>query len=138
MRVVLDTNVLISALLGVGNPKKIVKAGLEKRYELYLSSEILQEFMDKLDVKFDFPREDAIAAFTLLERNAEIIDTGKDLKVIKEDPKDDKILECGVAAKANYIVSGDSHLQKLKKYNEIQIVTPAEFMKIMDAYNFPF
>ena len=61
-----------------------------------------------------------------------VVEPKEEIKFIKEDPKDNIILECALAAKAGYIVSGDKHLLKLKEYKGIKIMSAREFLDILE------
>ena len=60
-----------------------------------------------------------------------LIEPKESIKVIKDDPKDDMVLECAVEGKADFIVSGDPHLLKLKEFRSIKIVTPKQFLDLL-------
>lgn len=132
MIVVLDTNILISAIFWRGNPYRVVRNALKKKYSLYLSTEILNELEEKLKVKFKFPEDNINNHIELLKEYGKIIVPISKVNAIKEDPDDNKVLECAETAKADYIVSGDAHLLKLKEFKGIKIVTAKEFLGIID------
>lgn len=131
MKVVLDTNILISAIFWRGNPYKVLHAGLDQKYLLTLSTEILNELEEKLRLKFVIPEEIIEEHIEILTEYAEIIQPVVKFDVIKEDPDDNMILECAISCKADYIVSGDEHLLKLKKFKGTKIVTPKEFLDLV-------
>ena len=130
MRVVLDTNILISALFWRGNPYKVVSNALEKRYSLYLSDEILNELEEKLRIKFEFPEDKIRNHIEILREHGKVIKPDVEVGIIREDPDDNKVLECAVSCNADYIVSGDSHLLKLKEFKGVRIVTAKEFLDL--------
>ncbi len=126
--VVIDTNVLISSLWG-GNPGKVIELWDKNRFTALISREILDEYLDVLS-RFKAADED-IEQFIMLfmsREKAAIVKTHAKLSIIKNDPADNKFIECAVYGKANYIISGDKHLLGLGKYNKIKIMTPAEFL----------
>ncbi len=130
-RVVTDTNVLISALIiKSGNSRRIFKMFLEDKNILIESEELLVELRDVLlRPKFNYitidEKENFIKRLTEL---CEIVKPKKKLDVMKEDPDDNLVLETAVEGKANYIISGDEHLLKLKEFRGIKIVSPKEFL----------
>tara|TARA_Y100000310_G_C20394867_1_gene674603 strand:+ start:61 stop:483 length:423 start_codon:yes stop_codon:yes gene_type:complete len=132
MKAVLDTNVLVSALLSRnGSPNHILRQAGET-YQLFISHDILKETNRVLHE----PKIQNIAKLTETEINqfldsitsiATLIENPPILRVIKDDPDDNRILACAVKAKANYLVSGDKHLLSLSAYKEIEIISPGEF-----------
>ena len=130
MIVVLDTNILISSIFWRGNPYKVVLNVLKKKYSLCLSNEILDELEEKLRIKFKFPEDKIKEHIQILREYSKIIEPSVKVDVINEDPDDNRILECAVSCKADYIVSGDQHLLKLKEFKGIKIVTAKEFLDL--------
>lgn len=128
-KVLLDTNILISALGWESKPKEIFQKCIEGKLELVTSPEQIVELKKVLDYpKFNLTekqKEIFIAIILEIATIAEI--TGK-IKIILEDPDDDIIIESAVVGNANYIITGDSHLLKLKKFAGISIITAAEFL----------
>ncbi len=131
MNVVLDTNILISALFWRGTPYRVVLSALQGKYSLCLSRSILLELEEKLKLKFKFPQSKIKDLLTILSSYSIIVKPSKKLHVITEDPDDNKILECAIACKAKYIISGDRHLLHLKQYKGIRIISANEFLKLL-------
>lgn len=129
MIVVLDTNILISAIFWRGTPYKVLLNALKKKYSLHLSTKILNELEKKLRVKFKFPEDEIKTHIEILIKYGEIIEPNIVLDVIENDPDDDKILECAVSCNADYIVSGDSHLLDLNEYKGIKILSARKFLE---------
>ena len=136
IRVVMDTNVIVSSLLiREGNPALIFKMFLLGKIKNSITSEILDE------IKEVFERQKITKRMSLVERDfilnaleefSEKINPRIKLEEITEDPDDNKILECAVAGAVEYIISGDDHLLKRKEFRGIKIVSPAEFVKLME------
>lgn len=134
MRVILDTNVIISALLWGGKPDQLLKK-VQSTHTLCFSPETLKELREVLNyqkfrphiLKLDFTIEEA---FERLTENALIVSgtTEYRVSIVKEDPSDNKFLACALAAQASFIVSGDKHLLRLKEFWGIPIITPHEFL----------
>lgn len=133
-KVVLDTNSLISALLWDGNEAKIIEKAEKKEIHLFISQEILEElegvlkrekFIKRLESR-EYTVEKAVAKIALIST---LIEPNVVIDVIKEDPEDNKVLECAVSAKAKYIISGDNHLLSLMSYKGIIIFTAIGFLK---------
>jgi uncharacterized protein len=133
MKIVLDTNVLVSATFWNGDSEKIIQKVENKEIELILSKEILDEFDAVLNYK---DIQDKIKNKNLeLKRTVEkitilcaIIEPKQKLNIIIDDPTDNKFLECAIEGKADFIVSKDKHLLKIKEYQGIKTITPEELL----------
>jgi|SRR5580704_11710873 putative PIN family toxin of toxin-antitoxin system len=132
-RVVLDTNVYISALLFGGLPGSVLDLAILGAFTLILSPALLDELDEKLRAKFEMTMEDTAFLRARLETVGEIVEPGEVLKVIVDDPDDNRVLECAVKGKADLIVSGDRHLLKLGMYRGIKIVTVRQFMESVEG-----
>lgn len=138
MIVVLDTNVIISALLSpTGPPAEIINHWEADEFDVVTSPPLLSE----LERALQYPRvkkylkrsEDEVAAFIKRFRQvATVVEPQLTLEVIEDDPADNRVLECAAAGGASYIVSGNDHLLKIKKYKEIVILKPAGFLTLLD------
>lgn len=128
MRVVADTNILVSALLFGGLPAAFLDLAFAGNFQLVTSPTLLDELDEKLRLKFGLSPHDADRIRLRLESSADVVSTTPTLSVIKNDPDDDRVLECAIVGRANTIVSGDRHLLNLTSYEEISIVTVRHFM----------
>jgi putative PIN family toxin of toxin-antitoxin system len=132
IRIVLDTNVLISALLFGGNPQAVLEKAIMGQIGLALSRDILNELEGVLcGKKFGFPFEIAQGIVRELEAIGELVAPTRKIAVVKVDPYDNMILECAVEANADYVVSGDNHLLELKRFEGIPILSPAQFIEVL-------
>ena len=133
-KVVLDTNVLISSLLKAkSKARDIYRLVLRGEIELYTSACLINELSKVLEYpKFKFEKLQKEVFLKNLTRVAIILANPKlKINVIKEDPPDNKFLECAVEAKADYLISGDNkHLLPLKNFQGIKIISPSEFLKL--------
>ncbi len=132
MTVVLDTNVLVSALIKAGKPRDLFNK-LAKNKQIVLSRAILEEFLDVIeDFKVaKYTSEQDLAVFLEALGNAATIAQVKSrFKAVKEDPDDDIIVRAAYDGKADYIVSGDRHLLALKEFRGIRILTVDEMLNI--------
>lgn len=133
MRVVIDTNVFISSLLSTeGNPRKVINLWRSERITLCLSKEILAEYFAVLG-RFgiaDEPEGKELVQLFEKRYNQVFVASPAAVTMIKEDPAENKFLECAVATEAKYIVSGDRHLLSLKIFKGIRILAPTEFLKL--------
>ena len=127
-RVVLDTNVVISALLFGGIPGAILQLVTEGALTLITSPALLNELERVLVAKFDYSHTAADLITTELRSMGELVVPNLTLRVIGEDPSDDRILECAVSARADAVISGDRHLLSLKTFRGIPILPPQAFL----------
>jgi len=135
MQVVLDTNVLISFLLTRGETiGRILDAWEDETFTVCVSPLMLAEMRRVLEyphLKERIKSEEAQALLNTLETDALLLEGVVTITGATTDPKDDMVVACAVEGKADYIVSGDPHLLKLKRYDGVQIVAPAEFVEIL-------
>jgi len=136
MRVVLDTNVLVSAtLIRGGKEDRILRAWQRDAFELVLSPQILDEmgralFYEKLR-KARWMTEEEVAALVRSVAREAILVPGRVRIEASRDPDDDKFLEAAIEGRAQYLVTGDKDLLKLKTHRGVRIVTPAAFLTIL-------
>ena len=128
INVTADTNIYISALQFGGVPGQFLLAARRRRFELAISSPILNETQRVLHEKFSWTDEMRQLAASRLSRITTLVHPTRTLSVIVEDPDDDRILECAVAARSQFIVSGDNHLLRLGSHDGIQIIKVADFL----------
>ena len=132
-KVVLGTNILISALGWEGNPRAIFKKAIDKEFELILSSKQLEELLRVLNYpKFKFTDEQKERFLSILLSMAALVKTKSEIDIIKEDPDDNIILEPANEMKISYIISGNEHLLKLKEFKDAKIVTAKKFLDIFN------
>lgn len=129
MRVVLDTNVLISALMFGGNPRAILEKAIRGELRLCLCEKIFSELTNVLQrPKFGIPLGVVNQILSELAAIGELVVPSKKILEIDVDPADNRVLECALEARADYIISGDNHLLELGEYSSISIVSPHEFL----------
>lgn len=140
IRVVLDTNVLVSAILSPqGKPAQILGLAREEKIELLFSAAMTRELWDVLHYqriiahleKLNVPLSLVEEFIKGLIKASTIVMVHQEVDVSKDDPSDNIFLACALEGQANFIVSGDNHLKKLGQYQEIQIIEPADFLAIM-------
>jgi putative PIN family toxin of toxin-antitoxin system len=132
VRVVLDTNVIVSALLFGGYPERVFLAGLRGEIQLLTSHALLQELESVLHKKFKLNMRLVKDMLQLFKAVAEIVETVSQLKVIAISDDDNRVLECAVDGHADFIVTGDTkHILPLKEYKGIKILTPSEFARLL-------
>jgi putative PIN family toxin of toxin-antitoxin system len=129
MRVVADTNVLISAFLFGGLPRAFLNLGLGGAFSLVTSGPLLDELDEKLRGKFKVPDARAVAFLSRLKTRAHIVHPSFVLTAIVEDPDDNRVLECAVEGNARFVVSGDRHLLRLGSHAGIAVLTMRQFLE---------
>ena len=127
MKIVIDTNVVISATFFGGVPKKVIDLVVNDKIAAYTNSEILAEY-NVTAAKMTTKKNGHInqELFDRLLNKVEVVDTVTVVDICR-DPDDNKFIACAVDAKAIYIVSGDKDLLTVEKYDEIEIITAKEF-----------
>lgn len=135
LKIVIDTNVLVSALIKPGSsPELIILMILNDQVGLYISSDIFQEYRKVMSRgKFGkYLNSKSIKSFlTEIKRRAVEISPQVAVQVVKEDPADNKFLECALEAKADFFITGNKRHFPFKKFHETRIVTPAEFLSMI-------
>ncbi|MCQ5363065.1 MAG: putative toxin-antitoxin system toxin component, PIN family [Candidatus Methanomethylicia archaeon] len=138
MKVVLETNVLVPALIKTRKPRELLLKIAEKRRkaQLILSRGILEEFLEVVNeekVRRYVDEEDIVAFLRAVGSIAKIVRVRSKFKVVKEDPEDDVILRTAYDSNANYIVSGDKHLLSLGEFRGTKIVTVNDMLMIVKS-----
>jgi len=129
---VLDTNILVSAAIARGNEFELLELAKKGRYELILSTGILEEFEGVVSQeRFGFTKNIREEIINNVIKIAKIVDSKGKIDAVKEDPDDNKIIECALEGKADYIVSGDKHLLKLGKFQGIEVITTTKFLELL-------
>jgi uncharacterized protein len=136
VRVVLDTNIVVSGLLWKAAPRQVLDVAREQRITLYTSSVLLDELAEVLSrehLASVIAANQASPAF-LMQRYAmlaQLVIPASIGRVVPKDIDDDAIIACALGADAEFIVSGDAHLLNLKRYQGIDIVNPAAALALI-------
>ena len=129
LRVVIDTNVLVSGLTFPGRPREVLDLVWKGDLEAYISPFIFMELERTLAKAFGWEKEKIDLVLVEIASKTILIHPEIKLSVVKGKDDDNRILECAVEAKASYLISGDKkHLLPLKQYQGIRILPPAEFL----------
>lgn len=134
MRLVLDTNTVISGLLWQGTPGRLIDAAQTKSITLYTSVALLTELRGVL-AREKFAGQPQARALNVSEvfdgyaALAMIVAPAGIAPMVTKDPADDAVLACALAAQADFIVSGDPHLRNLKTYHTIPIITATDALR---------
>jgi len=134
MRVVLDANILVSALIKSGKPRQLMFKIAEEKIKLVLSRGILEEFLEVTEhpkVKRYVDENDVVAFLRILGNIATVVKVRSRFEVVEEDPDDDVVLRAAYDGKAEYIVSGDKHLLSLREFRKMKIVTVNQMLDIL-------
>jgi len=137
IKIVFDTNVWVSIFMKKTLGKEFSRIFENEKIQIFVSEQIMKE----ISRVFMYPKISELLGLSgvsireILEnivRNSISVKPIHILNIIKEDPEDNRILECALHTKADFIVSGDKHLLKLKKFKNVKIITPREFLDIIE------
>ena len=128
MKIVIDTNVIASAIFFGGRPKELIEHLVYRRVDAYASTEIISEYretIEELSERYpnrpnNIPLTDILFAMKMVEPTTHVD--------ICRDPDDNKFIDCAIDGGCIYIVRGDKDLLSLKSYGDIEIVTVSEFL----------
>lgn len=128
-RIVLDTNILVSALVYGGNPKKAFLLALSKQIQVITSPVLQAEFTDIIAKKFPLSLKNISLLKKQIRRTFITVQPSRSIDIVRDDD-DNRVLEAAIKGRCDYIVTGDKDLLELKSYQDIKIVTVAEFLKL--------
>lgn len=126
MRIVLDTNIIVSAIIYGGKPRVVHELVLNKEHLGCTSVILLAELSDVLRKKFRFTKREIDAILHQVRKYYEVVLPSESIDVLKDIP-DNRVLEAAVEGECDVIVTGDKELRALSKYRTVRIVTPDEF-----------
>jgi len=129
IRIVLDTNVIVSALVFGGVPRAVLELAEAGQCEFFYSEAIQTEVQRVLAEKFDWPPAVLQRVLPDLWRSGELVSPQIVVRAVPDDPDDNRILECALAADSSLIISGDRHLLALQTYKSVSIVSPRQFLE---------
>jgi putative PIN family toxin of toxin-antitoxin system len=133
IRIVLDTNVIVSAMVFGGVPRALLEMAESGRCEFFYSEPIQTEVHRVLAEKFDWPQTMLRAVLPVVWSMGQLVVPHITLDVVASDPDDNRILECAIEANAQIVISGDHHLLSLKTYKSTRIITPRQFIELFLA-----
>ena len=129
MRLVLDTNIFISAFFWGGNPRKLLTRIIDGKDTLYVSGEILSEVFSVMSrTKFNLNHYQVMHLINSIEEISYHVIPSRTIKGVCRDSDDDKILECAVCGNVDFIITGDRDLLSLKEYQGIPIITASDYI----------
>ncbi len=130
MKVTVDTNFLISATQwDYSVAHKLLKKLILSDAEIFTTQDILDETIEVLERDFEYSKNEAKNIIEKILLFAKLIEPKQKVGVIKDDPDDNKVIECAIESSSDYIITYDRHLLKLKDYKGIKIVKPEEILK---------
>ena len=136
LRVVLDTNVLVSAIISEGKSRELLRMGIAKQFSIVTSDLILKELVVVLRrPKFKTSQDEVQRVIVALMRTAKVVNVTSKFKAVKEDPKDDMVVETAYDGNADMIVTGDSHLLALNNFKEIKIISVEKMLSCLKGEN---
>ena len=129
MRIVCDTNVLVSGILFGGAAREIIRLASQGRLTSFLSPAMLDELQEVLArPKFGLSPDQVLAVVALLRESSDLVTPSIQIAAVAADPDDNRILEAAAAAQAEVLISGDAHLLDLRQWQGIDILTAAQFL----------
>ena len=138
MKAVIDTNVVISGIIGAGPPARIIDAWHASEFEWVFSTQLIRE-LDEVTTRTWFQRrsgwDDAERHrfIDLLSTRATIVEPATRVRVVEADPDDDVLFATAIAGGAECIVTGDRQVLRVSSYAGIQIITPRDFAALLRA-----
>ncbi|MBV9154725.1 MAG: putative toxin-antitoxin system toxin component, PIN family [Acidobacteriaceae bacterium] len=130
-RVTAESNIIVSGLNFPGNARQLLASAEAGAIRLCVSPAILEEVAEVLQrEKFGWSAAEAQEAIDWISQIADVVEPKQTVDVIKSDPDDNRILECALAACADYIISGDKHLLNVTTFYGTPILRAAEFIQL--------
>lgn len=129
MRVIIDTNVLISGIFFGGPPAKILEAWHGSELQLVVSPEILEEYFEVCErISVRYPDIDIAPILVLIARNSQVVESPPLADQVSRDADDDKFIACAIASDTRIIISGDNDLLTVSGFESVKVVTPRDFV----------
>lgn len=132
LRVVLDTNVLVSAVITDGKPRELLRKGIANQFSIVTSHFIMKELVSVLRrPKFKTSEDEIHRIILALIRSSEVVNVKSKFQAVKQDPKDDAIINTAYDGRADIIVTGDKHLLEMKKFRGIKLITVESMLELL-------
>ncbi len=133
MTVVFDTNVYISALITEGVCAKILRRARLREFSLILCPFIITEIKQILSEKFKIPKNEIPSAIEIIqEAVSDVVYPDIPVPEICNDRDDNHIIACALASGADYLITGDAELLRIKRYKKLRILSPRDFELLFD------
>ena len=133
MKLVLDTNVLISGIYFGGIPAHILDLWVDNRFMVYATPGILKEYLRAIE-EMDFKMHETLGLHwgKILPKVCHFINDPRTSKKFSRDPDDDKFIYCAIESGADYLVTGDSDLTSVSSELQFKILSPRQFLNILE------
>jgi len=132
VKVLIDTNIIVSALLFGGKPGEILKLVITKRIEAATSPPLLAELLDVLAKKFSFSKKTLKLTERKIKQSFTIVYPTKQINILKDNNPDNRVLEAALEGNCSYIITGDKELLELNTFKRIRIINAHQFLNIQD------
>lgn len=127
MQVVFDTNVLLSSTLWEGSvAQKLLFKLIKHDVKIFASEDILAEYKKVLTRDFEYSDEKILSIVEKLLLFLNLVNPVEKVDVVKEDPDDNKVIDCALASSSDYLITYDKHLLNLKSFGKVRIITPEQ------------
>lgn len=132
IKVLIDTNVYVSAIAFGGTSRQVLNAVISGIIVNYTSNEILDELTDVLNrPKFAYDKNVIRSIISEIEQISELFNNYPEIDLVRRDSKDNHVLSCAIQAQVDYLVTGDHDLLNLNKQGNLKILSPAEFLAVL-------
>ena len=133
MRIVIDTNIVASAIFFDGRPRQLLELLLQRELSAYVCRDIVEEYQETIEyLKRKYPNKPITVPLTQIIAACNMVEPTSVVKACR-DPDDDKFIACALDSRSLYIVSGDKDLLAVRQYQDVRVVTVAEFFS--DIWN---
>ncbi len=138
MRVVIDSNVLVSRFLSpTGAPAKLFEQWEDQAFQLLVSEPIMAEYQralmyERVAARHRLSADGVADVIAGLRHFALLVEPTENIAAISDDPDDNKFLDCAAAGGADYLVSGDTYLLRLQEFRGVQVLSPATFLAMLE------
>jgi uncharacterized protein len=129
MSVVLDSNIYVSAFIFGGKPLELVEMGLDDSLDICVSQSIIDETLRVMRDKFHAKPMELDRARAIMTASARMVEPAVQVKAVKDDPNDDHVVGCAVAAGAEAIITGDKDLLRMGEYEGIKMLRVRDFFQ---------
>ncbi len=131
-KVLIDTNVFISAIAFGGTPRQVINAVITGKAVNYISNEILDELTEVLGrPKFAYGKSVIRSIISEIEQISILFNGYTEIDLVKQDCKDNHVLACAIEAKVDYLVTGDQDLLILNPHGNLRILSPSDLMVLL-------
>lgn len=128
LKVTLDTNIIISALIFGGSSKKIIQKIIKNEFKVYISPQLVSELVEVLVKKFNFSEKMIMMLEAQIISLFKVVYPTKNINIVR-DIDDNRVLEVAVESNSSIIITGDKDLLTLKSYKNIKIMSPKDFIE---------